>query len=433
MKKLILFLLLGGILGVAILLPILLIDSKPAVIRVEEVKPETLRQSRKLVKEILKTLDSNSEHREISLDSTQASGLLAIASRTFPFLSLRLNQIDRDWLVTGTLRLGSMGAYVNTRTYLAAGNISLDDTTTEIGGLEFSNRFLLETGIAMVNSLNSNNTNINPEHLYRAIELRDSKLRVEAHPSLNYSELKNNLKQSANQAIKHATLNQDYSNQISHYLKLLNKLTGYLQGLSGNSLSLFDLAQPLYVEASTSPNGDPADIENKYALLALVYFAGDYPIQRLITSAYAPRIAEPPANNKLLIRGRRDLTLHFLYSAALEMLASDEISFNIGELKEISDTARGGSGFSFVDLMADRAGIYFARTSTASAEVAFRLQQNVKQTSSEDDFFPDISYLPEGLNAEELEQTIGNTKSKRYQQIVKDIDGRIARLSIYRQ
>ncbi|MHB1037417.1 MAG: matrixin family metalloprotease [Pirellulales bacterium] len=59
------------------------------------------------------------------------------------------------------------------------------------------------------------------------------------------------------------------------------------------------------------------------------------------------------------MRGRYDLTQHFVVSAALAALVGDQVASIGGILKEMEDT-KGESGFSFSDLAADQAGIAFA-------------------------------------------------------------------------
>ena len=66
------------------------------------------------------------------------------------------------------------------------------------------------------------------------------------------------------------------------------------------------------------------------------------------------------ASNRAIttLSGRGDLSLHFLYSVILEQVGKENIGLSIGELKELLDSNEGGSGFSFADLAADKAGIY---------------------------------------------------------------------------
>ena len=61
-----------------------------------------------------------------------------------------------------------------------------------------------------------------------------------------------------------------------------------------------------------------------------------------------------------MLAGRRDLLQQFIVSAGLRVLAENGVPMAIGEFKELLDSRSGGSGFSFVDLAADRAGLRFA-------------------------------------------------------------------------
>lgn len=65
------------------------------------------------------------------------------------------------------------------------------------------------------------------------------------------------------------------------------------------------------------------------------------------------RIAPPG----LTLGGRVDLAKHWTLSAALGATLGGDVTRAMGEWKELSDSNRGGSGFSFVDLTADRAGL----------------------------------------------------------------------------
>lgn len=46
-----------------------------------------------------------------------------------------------------------------------------------------------------------------------------------------------------------------------------------------------------------------------------------------------------------MLANRQDLRLHFVFSAALKILASSGLSFSIGEFKELLDSQHGSSGF----------------------------------------------------------------------------------------
>jgi hypothetical protein len=119
---------------------------------------------------------------------------------------------------------------------------------------------------------------------------------------------------------------------------------------------------------------------------------------------------------------------HFLSSAAIALASQQGISLAVGEFKELLDSGEGGSGFSFVDLAADRAGIAFVTLATASESQARDLQEHVMAYASEVTFFPDTSGLVEGLSDEQFRAQYGEVQSLRYRQQVELIDLRIAQV-----
>ena len=62
-----------------------------------------------------------------------------------------------------------------------------------------------------------------------------------------------------------------------------------------------------------------------------------------------------------LINARADLAKHWALSAALTASLGPDASLAMGVWKEMADSGQGGSGFSYADLAADRAGIMVAQ------------------------------------------------------------------------
>src|SRR5690606_13223016 len=104
--------------------------------------------------------------------------------------------------------------------------------------------------------------------------------------------------------------------------------------------------------------------------------------------------------------GRRDLARHFCLSAALSAIANESLSNLIGRFKEQAD-AVGGSGFSFVDLMADQAGSRLGEKATKDKDSALRTQRALAKKPKVEDYMPTIEGLPEGLSAERLKMEYG--------------------------
>ncbi|SEH72112.1 hypothetical protein SAMN05660691_01009 [Rheinheimera pacifica] len=175
---------------------------------------------------------------------------------------------------------------------------------------------------------------------------------------------------------------------------------------------------------------DNSDLETEYtnALWALaVAFAN----KRFIYYANPDvKLHQVPNMPPMLLNGRRDLTLHFLYSAVLQMLGNTQLSQQIGNLKEImdADRASGGSGFSFVDLAADRAGTHFAE------HLASVTPQQLSQFNSltfEQAIMPPTQDLPEGLTEQQLQQKLGGYNGAGFKQLEQEITRRINALKLY--
>lgn len=198
------------------------------------------------------------------------------------------------------------------------------------------------------------------------------------------------------------------------------------------TVSLAEYLGPLFELAMqrSEQSKDPVQ-ENHSALLALGMLLGSAQVERLIGNV-SLGIGQPSAvnTNHVVLARRKDLRLHFVISAALKVLSDSGVSFTIGEFKELLDAGDGGSGFSFVDLAADRAGIRFAEMAV-DPDFASQLQLQVVRAPDEVLFFPSIHGLPEGLSDAVFSAEFRHVESKAYRAMVKEVDRRIAECPLY--
>ncbi|HSF70826.1 MAG TPA: hypothetical protein VLA25_00930, partial [Methylotenera sp.] len=115
---------------------------------------------------------------------------------------------------------------------------------------------------------------------------------------------------------------------------------------------------------------------NRAAILALGIALGD---QRLAKYVGLNRDSKLVQQAALLLEGttlreRGDWPRHFCVSAALAVLENPLVSDAGGLIKEQLDALTKGSGFSFCDFAADRAGIRFANAATNSEADAIAMQ-----------------------------------------------------------
>ena len=137
--------------------------------------------------------------------------------------------------------------------------------------------------------------------------------------------------------------------------------------------------------------------QNRATFVALAMYATVPDAGRLAGDA-ATRIGDCQfAHAKPLLAGRADLAAHWALSAALAVSLGDDIGSAMGEWKELSDSRPGGSGFSFVDLAADRAGLAVARRAT-DPETALLTADRLRKAGGEDLLPVRALALSEGLS-----------------------------------
>lgn len=171
--------------------------------------------------------------------------------------------------------------------------------------------------------------------------------------------------------------------------------------------------------------GDPTPQEGRAALLVLAtYLTGSNLAVVLPESAKWPR----PRRVKLTLFGRHDSAQHFIVSAALAAWAGEPAANAVGLFKEIQDS-RGGSGFSFADLAADRAGTRFGELVASGSP---HLENALRRTLTDADLAPSLDGLPEPLAAADFEQRFGAGDNAAYRQVTTEIERRLAALPLYR-
>jgi len=191
------------------------------------------------------------------------------------------------------------------------------------------------------------------------------------------------------------------------------------------NLSLALLLRPmLALAAQRSASGDATGEHRAMIATLALYVTGVRLEQWIAPAAGWPR----PARRRVTLRGRDDLAKHFLVSAVVASQSGSALADVVGVTKEVDDS-RGGTGFSFVDIAADRAGRRFGELAAGRAQ---RLQGIADKELAEDDFMPDVSGLPESMSAAEFEARFGGVGAPRYDAMLETIDARLDRLRLFR-
>ncbi len=210
------------------------------------------------------------------------------------------------------------------------------------------------------------------------------------------------------------------------------RLLRYQSVLAANSIRneavmpLSEILPPLVrVATARSVNGD-ALAENRAVILVVAFHVLGVSLKRILPEAANWPRAAPQS---ITLDGRDDFAKHFMASAAIAAYADTMLSDAIGLYKEIEDSLH-GSGFSFNDIAADRAGTKFGEKAVISEASALQLQRRVVSGLKDADLMPLWSDLPEFMSAMEFKQRFGGTDAPAYQRMMQKIEQRVAALRV---
>lgn len=193
------------------------------------------------------------------------------------------------------------------------------------------------------------------------------------------------------------------------------------------TVSLADVLAPIMAFAAERSASSSAVDENRAALIALTLYVNGWNPATLVPDAREwPRAVR----RSVRLTGRRDLAQHFIVSATLAAAAGTPVAAAAGVYKELSD-ARDGSGFSFSDLAADRAGERFGALATQSIESAREIQRRTRARLRDADVMPSPAGLADNLSDAEFTRRFGSVGSPAYNSVVEDITRRILALPLY--
>ena len=174
--------------------------------------------------------------------------------------------------------------------------------------------------------------------------------------------------------------------------------------------------------------GGDAAAENRAAIIALAFFVNGKGLGAVIPAA---RDWPRPAPRNVTLAGRHDFAQHYSISAAIAASAGSPLADAVGLYKEVED-AQGGSGFSFNDIAADRAGVRFGELATTNPAGAQKVQRAAAGHFSASEIFPEVKDLPEFMQDTEFKRRYGGIGGAEYRKMMAEIERRIAALAVFR-
>ena len=178
----------------------------------------------------------------------------------------------------------------------------------------------------------------------------------------------------------------------------------------------------IHVRRAFAASGGEVVTANRIALAALPLFLGE-PRSLQLFGGLSPTMERCGGKGASAIKlgAREDLPHHWAVSAALAEGLGTTPTAAIGGWKELSDSLPGGSGYSFVDLAADRSGFRFGRAATDPA-TADAVRRHIATISADGLLPPTMLTLTESLSAEDFKRSFGGEGSPRYRAMLARID-----------
>ncbi|MHB1053150.1 MAG: hypothetical protein ACYCZT_08770 [Thiobacillus sp.] len=412
MKRRVVWSVLFAVLAVFVVLPWLILENKPAI----EPPAEFHRTDLAWIKSLFQKHDPRSQTPDvvysIQLDETELNRLLnyAVELRRVSGIAAELTPGLATLTATLTMPTNPFGRYLNITAEVADVPGGIRIQSLQLGNLPLPG-FLADWTARLIH------TWLRRDPTYAALVDAFSRVSFrENQATLDYRWQPELLTRIERKSAELLIAPEDQARMLAYAGQLEALVKRYPQG---STVPLVLVIAPLFAHANAL--GKNAAEENRAALTAVAAYLSGISLTRLLEGdsksiRRAPRVL-------LSLHERRDFAEHFMISAALTVNGSSRMANAIGLIKEEEDATK-GSGFSFTDLAANRAGVRLGERATA--ETAARVQQQLATARSDADLLPDFRNLPEFMPQDEFERRFGPVGSPRYQKIIARIDARLA-------
>lgn len=170
-----------------------------------------------------------------------------------------------------------------------------------------------------------------------------------------------------------------------------------------------------------APAGVSPEDHNRVVLTAIAMRAVPEYREKLAGTALRLLADCGASADPVTLAGREDLAKHWALSAALAATLGSQVARSMGTWKELADSTDGGTGFSFVDLSADRSGERFA-IAAVNPQLARPVLTRLAAITEEQLLPRELLAKPEGLDQAAFERDYTAVTSPEYARALSAID-----------
>jgi hypothetical protein len=402
---------------------ITVIEPNPAVVSNSGEQLNQAESVKKLMTQLSDSIKNRTNRQNIDISQDQLNSLVGFAQRAHGKIKgeVFINSHSTRILASYQLPKNPVGQYLNIDILLLPG-IGINVSHVKFGAINVPGNLALGTLVYLANWYTDSDIASQFVRQVESVSMNKQRIQLSVLPLDKFLRELNYVKQGLG-----GGSDEEMRLRTAYYLKQLSLLSA---GKSSIPQSLAHYIGPVFSMAKKRSNYDTAPKENEAAIFALAIYAGHHRFANLVGDVQPKRgkVALPKA--KPILKSRTDLNQHFIFSAALKILSEQGLSIAIGEFKELMDRSDEGSGYSFVDLAADFAGVEFAIAATNPSSAA-SVQTILADITNENAFFPNIEGLPEGLSKSDFIRRFTEVDSPEYLKMVRSINQRIAELPIH--
>lgn len=387
---------------------VLAIDLSPVVPIRPEPTAEQASLVRQRVQQVQMQLRGNDGRASIDLSHAELAGLTAMASALKKFGRVDAVVADNSLTIWSSRQFGFV--WLNSKATIAPSLRGFPATHLQIGDLPLGaqlSRWLLDRVVDRARRREIQVPAL--DDLVRSVRFDANAVRADIHVPLGGA--------FANDIAKLRSQPVDARRAASIYCRLR------AENAKAPTSEMTVLVQRAFADQS----GASAVVdENRAALVALAMYVVSPEAGRLAGDATQRVRTCRGANGETRLAGRSDLASHWALSAALAVSLGPDIGRALGEWKELSDSRPGGSGFSFVDLAADRAGLAFARLASDPA-TAGATARNLRAATTEYLLPVRALALSEGLTEQQFVSQFTALDSAQFSAATSRIDAVLAK------
>jgi len=412
------------------------LQSSPHLQPIHQIDANSAAENKRIVQRLIQSFKSKEQTINLQVTQTELYGLSAFGHRAIPQLTSDVTLFKDNALVNFSLELPfpEIIKYLNVEVMLVSSQQGLDFDTAYIGDIALPGNAIIKLAEWLTNSYVKEEFGTSLLQLVKSVDITAKQISVNMTLPENFDN-KNLSKKDGLFALRDQLALFGDVEDIRFYHQ---SLVDYIEQSSVVGLSLAEylgFTFGLVKQRKLAGIIQSLTEENRAALTALVIYFGTDQFELLVGDIANLSSQQKQKRNMLRasvkLRNRVDIQKHFIYSAALQLFGSSSTSNAIGELKEFLDSNSGGSGFSFADLMADRAGTRLAMLATDNDESALVVLKNLADITDEALVLPALVGLPEGITQQSFEKYYRDINSLVYTSMIQKIDERLREIPVY--